>query len=350
MKKRLLIAAMAVIAMSAALWSSSITVNAPAAGANWCIGSTYSITWTKSGDMQATVAIRLRTAGSSEADPAAATICNGDPNDGSYSWTIPGSVAPGSYFIRVRTDDSTVIGDSGVFTIASCGGAASITVTSPNGAEWTVGNAYNIEWTKSGTMQATAAIRLRTWGSSEADPAALVIVDGTANDGSYSWTIPNSVAAGNYFIRVRTDDSTVSDDSVMFHIKIDGGGGHIDPGILEKLKKRRYWEIKWPPGPDPCLCPEWKVPRDFFEIPDLGNPAGSRLAGSFWLFKNGLKLQELGKFGRGKALPDMLRANLGKRDFGLLKNGGAKFSIVMLDEQGNILNESALEGVAQGLK
>jgi hypothetical protein len=220
MKKQFLLAAIAVTIMAASLWGSSITVTAPTAGASWCIGSTYTITWTKSGDMQATVAIRLRTAGSSEADPAAATICNGDPNDGSYSWTIPGTVAPGSYFIRVRTDDSTVIGDSGVFTISSCGGAASITVTSPTAAShWCKGSAYTITWSKSGTMQATAAIRLRAAGSSESDPAILAIADGTANDGSFSWTVPGTVAAGNYFIRVRTDDSTVIGDSANFEIQ-----------------------------------------------------------------------------------------------------------------------------------
>jgi hypothetical protein len=103
--------------IAAPLAAQSITVTSPAAGVPWDIGGTYTIAWTKTGTMQATVAIRLRSAGSSESDPAALTIANGEANDGSYTWTIPASVAPGSYFIRVRTDDSTVIGDSGTFTI-----------------------------------------------------------------------------------------------------------------------------------------------------------------------------------------------------------------------------------------
>jgi len=105
----------------------SITVTSPTRGDSWCLGSAHTITWTPSGAMQGTVAIRLRAAGSSESAPAVVTIANGEANDGSFSWTVPTSVAPGSYFIRVRTDDSTVIGDSIPFTIANC---SALSVTS----------------------------------------------------------------------------------------------------------------------------------------------------------------------------------------------------------------------------
>ena len=338
MKKLLLIAVVAAITMSIPLWSASITVTSPAAGNDWCQGSAHTITWTKSGAMQATAAIRLRLAGSPESADAVEVIANGTANDGSFPWTVPASLAPGSYFIRVRTDDSTVIGDSGTFTVSAC--SASITVTSPNGSsDWCRGAAHTISWTKSGAMQDTVAIRLRAAGSSEADAAVVSIVDGTPNDGSYPWTIPASVAEGDYFIRVRTDDSTVVDDSANFHIK----QCVIDPGILEKLKQRRYWEIKWPPGPDPCRCPEWKIPdlRDFREL------LGEKFGGSIVLRKNGKFLQELGKFGGRRTLPGSVKANLSREDFGLLKNGGAKFSIAILDGNGSILNESALEQGAE---
>ncbi|MBN1364273.1 MAG: hypothetical protein JW976_05640 [Syntrophaceae bacterium] len=218
MKKLLLIVAMAAITMSVALWGQSITVTSPAAGNEWCLGSAQTITWIKSGDMQATAAIRLRVAGSPESADAAVTIANGTANDGSYPWVVPNSVAPGSYFIRVRTDDSTVIGDSAIFTISSC--PASIIVTSPVATDdWCIGNPYMINWTKSGPMQATVAIRLREAGSPESAAATVTIANGTANDGSHPWTVPVSVAPGNYFIRVRTDDSTVIGDSANFEVK-----------------------------------------------------------------------------------------------------------------------------------
>jgi len=106
--------------LSALLAGAEIVVTSPRAGDNWCLGSTHLITWTKSGAMQATAAIRLRRAGSTEADPAALAIANGTANDGSYSWPIPNTVTPGDYFIRVRTDDSTVIGDSPTFKVSAC--------------------------------------------------------------------------------------------------------------------------------------------------------------------------------------------------------------------------------------
>ena len=135
------------------------------------------------------------------------------------------------------------------------------------------------------------------------------------------------------------DSPDVIGNSVKFHIK----KATVDPGILERLKRKRYWEIKWPPEPDPCLCPEWRIPdfRDFREF------LGKRFAGSIVLMKNGVKIQELGKFGGRLALPGSVKANLSREDFSLLKNGGAKFSIAILDGNGSILNESALEQAGQ---
>ena len=218
-KKASWIAALAALAMNAALWGASITVTSPGSSSEWCRGGakTYIIRWTKSGAMQATAAIRLRRAGSPESEPAALAIADGTANSGSFLWSIPDTVAEGQYFIRVRTDDSTVSGDSPTFRIKACPGT--ITVTAPAaGANWQRGSTKMITWTKFGAMQATAAIRLRRAGSPESEAAVLSIADGTANDGSHSWPIPDTVPEGQYFIRVRTDDSTVIGDSRVFNI------------------------------------------------------------------------------------------------------------------------------------
>jgi hypothetical protein len=341
MKKMLLVfAAMAAIALSIPAWGASITVTTPAVGADWCIGTGYTVTWTKSGTMPDTVKIRLRRWGAPESEDAVWNIIDGTPNDGSYGTApVPASVPAGDYYIRVRTNDPDVIGDSAKFQIVNC--TPTITVTSPNASsDWAVGSTHTITWTRSGTMPDTVKIRLRRWGAPEAEDAVESIATGVANDGtSDPWNIPNSVPEGDYFIRVRTDSPDVIGDSAKFHIeKVT-----IDPGILEKLKRRRYWEIKWPPGPDPCLCPEWKLP-DFRDFRDF---LGNRFGGSIVLMKNGAKLQELARFGGKRGLPGSVKANLGRQDFNLLKNGGAKFSIAILDSNGSILNESALEQGAQ---
>jgi hypothetical protein len=236
-----------------------------------------------------------------------------------------------------------VIGNSGIFHISDCTATPTITVTAPHaGSNWCRNRDYTITWTKSGDMQNTVVIRLKTPGAVATDPPVVEISAGTTNDGSFSWTVPASVPVGDYVLWVRTLDSTVIDDSGIFHIN----SCVVDPGLLERLKQKRYWEIKWPPGPDPCRCPEWKIPdfRDFREF------LGDKFGGSIVLLKNGAKLQELGKFGGRKSLGSSVKANLSRQDFELLKNGGAKFSIAILDSNGSILNESALEQGGQVLR
>lgn len=86
--------------------------------------------------------------------------------------------------------------------------AASLTVTSPNGGEsWPVGSSQTITWTSTGSI-GSVDIQLSTDGGGNWSD----IVSGTANDGGYTWTVPNSVSA-NCLIRIGETDGSVSDDS-----------------------------------------------------------------------------------------------------------------------------------------
>ena len=222
MKKTLLIAAMAALAMGASLWGQTINVTSPGAGNDWCLGSTHTITWTSSG-VAGNVMIVLRPADPPMSDPVL-TIVASTANDGSHSWSIPGSgLAAGTYEVRVRTvtTDPFVFGDSANFTISSCPApSASINVTSPGaGNDWCLGSSHAITWTSSG-VSGNVMIVLRPADPPMADPV-LTIVASTANDGSYSWSIPGSgLAAGTYEVRVRTvtTDPFVFGDSAIFKI------------------------------------------------------------------------------------------------------------------------------------
>lgn len=91
----------------------------------------------------------------------------------------------------------------------------SLNITSPHsGQAWYKGKTYTITWTKSGTMNNKVKIRLMQGGTK-----ILGITDSTANNGSYSWTIPSSVANGSYYIRVKTIDNAVFDDGSIFNIE-----------------------------------------------------------------------------------------------------------------------------------
>ncbi len=74
---------------------------------------------------------------------------------------------------------------------------SSITVTSPNGGEsWMVGSSQNITWTSIGSIE-KVKIRYSTNNGSSWSTVA----SSTANDGKYSWTIPN-VSSSQCLVRV----------------------------------------------------------------------------------------------------------------------------------------------------
>ena len=121
--KKILLVSMGVLLLLAPLAAQQIVVIMMGGGdgvpIQWCPGGSYTIHWRALGSMQATVTIALRYAGSAPDAAPALVIATGEANDEYFSWAIPFSVAPGDYFIRVRTDDATVIGDGGTFTIGA---------------------------------------------------------------------------------------------------------------------------------------------------------------------------------------------------------------------------------------
>jgi hypothetical protein len=91
-----------------------IKVTQPASGVTWNIGGTYLVQWTPTGTTKPTVKIMLWQGATDIMDIVAST-----PNSGSYSWTIPTTVAPGTYKVRVRTIGDNIVGIGAAFNIAS---------------------------------------------------------------------------------------------------------------------------------------------------------------------------------------------------------------------------------------
>lgn len=98
---------------------------------------------------------------------------------------------------------------------ASALSAQAITVKSPVATDKvSVGQTIVIKWDKSGTMNEAVKIRLYSGAVKVAD-----VVNSAANNGSFSWTIPDSVKGGfQYTVRVATVDSLVKGDSAPFLI------------------------------------------------------------------------------------------------------------------------------------
>jgi hypothetical protein len=108
---------------------------------------------------------------------------------------------------------------SGIYFVSALLGAAWIRVSEPNaGSEWCLGQTYTIRWTKSADAPGTVTIRLRRAGAPDSERAVLAIARNVDNDLSEPWTVPNTLAAGDYFIRVQCNPE-LRGDSPAFKIK-----------------------------------------------------------------------------------------------------------------------------------
>jgi hypothetical protein len=93
-------------------------------------------------------------------------------------------------------------------TFSRIGSPPSVTVTSPNGGEnWQMGTTQNITWT--GNPGTNVKLEYTTNGGSSWNN----IISSTANDGSYSWTVPNTPTTSARVRVTSTTDSFYSDTS-----------------------------------------------------------------------------------------------------------------------------------------
>ncbi|GEM_PF-2926903 len=94
-------------------------LEAPKSNHTWRHGSSYDILWTQVCDLPAPVVLELLDAGKQPV----ATIASGLGTAGSssrqiYKWTVPNTLVPGTYYLRVRTADGQYMQESS-FTIAA---------------------------------------------------------------------------------------------------------------------------------------------------------------------------------------------------------------------------------------
>jgi|GEM_PF-2770313 len=223
-----------------------ITVNSPNGGENWLIGSGHNITWSSSDDIT-TVKLRYSTDSGSNW----ITLEDSTPNDGSYSWTIPNTPSTNCRVRVIDTSNNTVydVSDSD-FTISEGGGDPWITVTDPNGGEnWQVASTHNITWSSSNDI---TTVKLRY--STDSGSNWITVEDSTPNDGSYSWTIPNTPSTNCRIRVIDTSNNTVYDVSDSdFTISTQGGGGELtllSPNGGENLQIGSVHDITWDAPPE----------------------------------------------------------------------------------------------------
>jgi hypothetical protein len=124
------------------------------------------------------------------------SIATSVPNTGSYAWTVPSALSD-SVLVRVSNSaDPLTTGNSGLFGIK-----AVPHLSAPDGGEFlSVGSSYNITWTMTG---AVSTVKLEYSANNGADWTQ--IAASTPNDGSYAWSVPDTVS-GVCLVRISDAD------------------------------------------------------------------------------------------------------------------------------------------------
>jgi len=188
--------------------SRSITVTSPYSGETWYQGGTYTISWS-SDDAGSYVKIELYKSGSYHSTITSSAYTY---SYGSYTWTVPTSISPGSsYQIKITSKAySSVYDYSSYFSIDE----RTITITSPSEGDTRYkGEGSTITW----TSDVSGYVRIELYKN---DAFYSILKSSTYNDGEYYWTIPSSLPTGpSYQIKITsTYYSSIYDFSDYFSI------------------------------------------------------------------------------------------------------------------------------------
>jgi uncharacterized protein (TIGR02145 family) len=169
------------------------------------------------------------------------TIANTKTSDGSgtgvFTSNITGLSAVTTYYVRAYATNSagTGYGIQQPFTTAA---TPFITVTSPTSTDhWMELEQKNITW--SSNISENVVISLYKSGSLL---SAIVASPGTANDGSYTWTLPGNLTYGyDYKIRISSvNNSSIFGESPLFKIS----ESHGSTGLLADNDGNTYNTVK----------------------------------------------------------------------------------------------------------
>jgi len=219
--------------LAAGLTAAPITITSPKSGDVWTAGETYAITWTKSGQMDDQVRIVLLDKTKNKIVLKIVLSTANTANNNSYSWLVPMTLAPDSYYVRIKTLDDQVMTHSELFAVGPpsvqmakrkklqpkvAQDATMLTINpmlqaqtyvafaSPTAnVKWEKGVTYPIQWKWNGPMLMRATLTLVGTGKSE------VIAANIPNNGEFKWFVPWSISEGTYQIKLDANVTATSD-------------------------------------------------------------------------------------------------------------------------------------------
>jgi hypothetical protein len=208
----------------------SVSLTAPGGGEVLQGGASFEITWSASDANFGSnpIALYYSTNGGTTFPYV---ITSGTPNGGSFDWTVP-SINDTDVQVRVVATDAvghTASDDSGDFTVDSTD--PSVTLTAPSGGEALQGGAsFEITWSASDPTYGFDANPIALYYSTNGGTTfPHVITGGTANDGSFDWTVPSINEPDVQVRAVATDaaGNTAADESGNFEIDSSAPDGTV---------------------------------------------------------------------------------------------------------------------------
>jgi hypothetical protein len=262
---------LAIAALPAA--AANITVSSPAAGAALEIGKSLPITWSFAGLPDSTKVSIFLCQGSSKLGNIVQNLAIGSAGQGTYGWSagayIGGTAAAGGdFFIKIRTNDGSVTGKSGLFTLAAKPGSTAdpvplpspartipkfgqtpppcMAITSPKAGDIADPfNIVNVIWTRYGNLDLNVSITLKRPGKGAYLPG-VTLAASIPNSGIFSWDLSGLMPApGVYFVQVRTLDGQCEALSEEFTIAEVGGIELLSPKGGEVWENNTSHAVTW---------------------------------------------------------------------------------------------------------
>lgn len=184
----------------------SLTLTAPNGGEIWQAGTTQAITWTFDGTAGQ---VMLQLMGGPQITPVQMIAHNVPATAGTFNWHIPPYQMPlDAYKVRISllANSGVVVADESdaTFTITPAViDTVQIVVTAPNGGEqWATGSTQDITWTASDYSGNVGIFLVRCFDRHPHNRFPIAM--NAPNTGSFSWTIPLNLPAGdNYKVMIR---------------------------------------------------------------------------------------------------------------------------------------------------
>jgi len=193
-----------------------LKLNEPGAAAEWTIGAGNTVKWSYRGELGATVQITLQRVGWKNARLTIAEAAPiGPERSGSYKWTVPANLPPGSNYTIAVTAENGIGETSGEFSLVA--GKTPLTQISlealPKGAEkWTIGAPVSLRWTYVGSPGQTVQLALINKTDSDLIPIVASVPIGVDGKGRYDWTVPKLKPGGDYYIAIASTTNAFYQD------------------------------------------------------------------------------------------------------------------------------------------